>query len=54
LITSVVVSGPRSDRSIGGGSSWQFHIQFQTMIFGDCGEGSGVIPVELFSVVLPA
>src|SRR5947209_14399145 len=52
LITIVVVSGPRSDRSTGGGSSLQFQVQFQTMIFGDCGAGSAVIPLELSPVVL--
>src|SRR5262249_13217404 len=53
LITTVVVSGPSSDRSSGGGSSLQFHVQFQTMILGDVGAGSAVIPFELLPVVLP-
>ena len=53
LITTVVVSGPSCERSSGGGSSLQFHVQFQTMIFGDVGAGSAVIPLELLPVVLP-
>jgi hypothetical protein len=53
LITTVVVFGPRSDRSSGGGSSLQFQVQFQTMIFGDVGAESALIPLELLLMVLP-
>src|SRR5262249_37760765 len=52
LMISVVVSGPRSDRFIGAGASLQFQLQFQTMVFGEDGAGSAVIPLELSGVVL--